>query len=118
VDRRGKIDLLRGADVLSVPATFREPKGFYVLEALAAGTPVVVPDHGSLPELVELTGGGMLFRAGSAADLARALLELADHPERAREMGEAGRRSLAGTFTDEAMAAATLDLYRRARGIA
>ena len=51
---------LQGLDVLSVPTTYREPKGLYVLEALANGVPVVQPRHGSFPELIEATGGGLL----------------------------------------------------------
>ena len=55
---------LHGIDVLSVPTTYREPKGLYVLEALANGVPVVQPSHGSFPELIEVTGGGILVAAG------------------------------------------------------
>ena len=52
-------------DVLSVPTTYREPKGLYVLEALANGVPVVQPRHGSFPELIEATGGGLLVTGRS-----------------------------------------------------
>ena len=38
-------------DVLSVPTTYREPKGLYVLEAMANGVPVVQPRHGAFPEI-------------------------------------------------------------------
>jgi glycosyltransferase involved in cell wall biosynthesis len=41
VDRQGKLDFLRSLDLLSVPTTYREPKGLFVLEALASGVPVV-----------------------------------------------------------------------------
>ena len=53
VDRRGKIEFLRQIDVFSAPTICREPKGLFVLEALAAGVPVVQPDHGAFPELLE-----------------------------------------------------------------
>ena len=46
-------------DVLSVPTTYREPKGLYFLEAWANGVPVVQPRHGTFPELIEETGGGL-----------------------------------------------------------
>src|SRR5262249_28088359 len=55
-----KVRYLHGLDVLSVPTTYREPKGLYVLEALANGVPVVQPRRGSFPELLEATGGGLL----------------------------------------------------------
>src|SRR5262249_22156329 len=45
-DHASKVRFLQGLDVLSVPTTYREPKGLYVLEALANGVPVVQPAHG------------------------------------------------------------------------
>ena len=56
VDRAGKAELLAGIDVLSVPTRHPDPKGLFVLEALAAGVPVVQPDHGAFPELLTATG--------------------------------------------------------------
>jgi glycosyltransferase involved in cell wall biosynthesis len=62
--------------VLSVPTVYREPKGLYVLEALANGVPVVQPRHGAFPEMIEATEGGLLVNPGNPGDLARCLLEL------------------------------------------
>ena len=61
-----KVRFLHAIDVLSVPTTYREPKGLYVLEALANGVPVVQPRHGSFPELIEATGGGLLVSPNDA----------------------------------------------------
>src|SRR6185295_11901068 len=47
VDREQKIAFLQTLDVLSVPATYDEPKGMFLLEAMACGVPVVQPDRGS-----------------------------------------------------------------------
>ena len=60
VDRDGKLAFLRELDVLSVPATYDEPKGMFLLEAMAAGVPVVQPRRGGFIEIVEKTGGGLL----------------------------------------------------------
>lgn len=73
VDRRGKLDFLKSIDVLSVPTTYEEPKGLFVLEALAAGVPVVVPEHGAFPETIAELGGGVLHRPGDTHDLAAQL---------------------------------------------
>src|SRR5262249_48837135 len=51
-DLSSKSRFLQSLDVLSVPTTYREPKGLYVLEAWAHGVPVVQPAHGSFPELI------------------------------------------------------------------
>ncbi len=65
VDRAGKLNFLENIDVLSVPTTYQEPKGLFVLESLAAGVPVVQPNHGAFPENDRTPGGGQLFEAGN-----------------------------------------------------
>ncbi|HEY2253558.1 MAG TPA: glycosyltransferase family 4 protein, partial [Planctomycetaceae bacterium] len=73
-----KVTFLKSLDVLSVPTIYREPKGLYVLEALANGVPVVQPRHGSFPELIEATGGGLLVEPNDPRALADALRRLMD----------------------------------------
>jgi glycosyltransferase involved in cell wall biosynthesis len=87
VNRAEKIQFLNDLDVLSVPTTYREPKGLYVLEALATGVPVVVPDHGAFPELIESTGGGRLVPAGDIDALAQKLAELLRDDLLRRQLG-------------------------------
>ena len=73
IDRQQKLAMLGRIDVLSVPTEFLEPKGLYVLEAMAAGVPVVQPDHACFPELIGPSDGGLLFKPGNATDHARVL---------------------------------------------
>src|SRR5439155_275014 len=84
LDRDEKITFLRSLSALSVPATYGEAFGLYVIEALAAGVPVVQPRHGAFPEVVELTRGGMLCEPDDPASLAAAIEELLLDRERAR----------------------------------
>jgi glycosyltransferase involved in cell wall biosynthesis len=112
-DHAAKVRFLRSLDVLSVPTTYREPKGLYVLEALANGVPAVQPRHGSFPELVEATGGGLLVNPDDPADLARALRRLADEPSAADELGRKGREAVHARFTADRMAEETAAVYRR-----
>ncbi|HEY3174276.1 MAG TPA: glycosyltransferase family 4 protein [Candidatus Polarisedimenticolia bacterium] len=111
IDRAGKIGFLSGLDVLSVPATYPESKGLSVLEALANGVPVVQPRDGSFPEMIEATGGGVLFEPGSAEGLAAALGSLMEDPSGRRAMGERGREAVHRLFSDEVMARETLKVY-------
>ncbi|HEV3485074.1 MAG TPA: glycosyltransferase family 4 protein, partial [Vicinamibacterales bacterium] len=76
VDRAGKIAFLQSLDVLSVPAIYDEPKGIFLLEAMANGIPVVQPRRGAFPEIVEKTGGGLIVAADDPDALADGLLAL------------------------------------------
>jgi glycosyltransferase involved in cell wall biosynthesis len=59
--------------VLSVPATYDEPKGMFLLEAMAAGVPVVQPRRGAFVEVVEQTHGGLLVTPDDPEALADGL---------------------------------------------
>jgi glycosyltransferase involved in cell wall biosynthesis len=106
-----KVALLKQFDVLSVPTVYREPKGLYVLEALANGVPVVQPRHGAFPELVESTGGGLLVEPGNAEELADALETLMHDSERRIELATTGRANVHSAYNEQTMAAATLQLF-------
>ena len=113
VDREGKRRLLRSCHAFCVPAVYREPKGIYVLEALAEGVPVVLPQHGAFPELVERTRGGLLVEPNDSHAVADGLTRLMDDGALRRRLGEQGRAAILRSFTDEIMAKETWALYER-----
>jgi len=102
LDHAAKHEFLRGLTVFSVPANYGEAFGLYVLEAWAAGVPVVEPRHGAFPELVEMTGGGLLCEPDDPAALAAALRQVLNDPAMARRMGEAGRHAVRTEFNIDA----------------
>ena len=114
VDRQGKLQLLRSSDVFSVPTVYQEAKGIYVLEAMSQGVPVVQPAHGSFPELIEATCGGVLFEPGSATALADRIGELMDNTALRRELGEKGRKSVAQSFNETLMADRVWEAFEKA----
>jgi glycosyltransferase involved in cell wall biosynthesis len=116
LDRAGKLEFLCSLSVFSAPARYGEAFGLYVIEALAAGVPVVQPQAAAFPELIEATGGGVLCAAGDVLALAEAVEELLLNPKRARALGEAGRRAVFQRFSAEAMARATLQVYAELAG--
>jgi glycosyltransferase involved in cell wall biosynthesis len=109
-DHAAKVRFLNSIDLLSVPTTYHEPKGLYVLEAWANGIPVVQPAHGSFPELVTSTGAGVLVPPNDANALAAAMLQLLTDPARRTAMGERGRAAVGERFTAERMARETATL--------
>ncbi len=112
-DHASKVTFLQSLDVLSVPTTYREPKGLYVLEALANGVPVVQPRHGSFPELIEATGGGLLVNPDDPADLARGLYDLLNDRDLRERLGRQGKEVVHDRFTAANMARETLSVYEK-----
>jgi glycosyltransferase involved in cell wall biosynthesis len=91
--------------VFSVPATYEESFGLYVLEALAAGVPVVETSRGGLPELVEATQGGVVVPPNDPAALAAALANLLENEPIRRNLAERGRANVRARFGAARMAA-------------
>ena len=113
LDRTAKAEFLRSLSVFSVPATYGEAFGLYVIEALAAGVPVVQPRHGAFPEVITATGGGLLCDPDNPTALAAALRDLLLNPAQARQFGAAGCATVQAHFTIEAMAQKTEELLKR-----
>ncbi len=109
IPREEKIAFLQSLSVLSVPATYGESFGLYLLEAWAVGIPVVQPRHAAFPELIEATGGGILCEPDSPEALAMALEALLCNAEEAQEKGASGFHAIHERFTVEAMAKSFLD---------
>ena len=115
VTREDKIRFLQTLDVFSMPATYDEPKGLPLLEAMACGVPVVQPRRGSFPEMLESTGGGLLIEPDSAEALAAGLHAILTDPGLARRLGRAGHDAVHGRFGIAQMARDTVAVYEHAR---
>lgn len=118
LNRADKVAFLRSLSVFSVPARYGEAFGLYVIEAMAAGVPVVQPRTAAFPELIEATGGGVLCEPGDAKALGNLIEELLLNRERARSLGQMGRRAVFERYSAEAMAAGILRAFQQAgRGL-
>ena len=113
VDRAAKIEFLRSLHSLTVPAPYHEPKGLYVLEALANGVPVVQPRHGAFPELVEGTGGGLLVEAAEPEAVAAGLQTLCEDEDLRLRLGRQGHAAVHESRGDAVMAERTREVYER-----
>src|SRR5262245_22747194 len=116
IPREDLIHLHSHATVFVCPSVY-EPFGLVILEAMACETAVVASRVGGIPEIVVEGETGFLVdfdpndAAGFAAGLASKIRALLDDPERARAMGEAGRRRVVEHFDWESIAARTVALY-------
>ena len=110
-DRNAKLVFLQTLSVLSVPEKQPVAYGLYVLEALAAGVPVVQPSSGVFPELLEMTGGGVLCEPDNARALAAAMEPLLLNPDYARQLGKQGRDAVLKKFNIEQTAVEMVRIY-------
>jgi glycosyltransferase involved in cell wall biosynthesis len=112
VDRDGKLAFLRSLDVLSVPATYDEPKGVFLLEAMASGVPVVQPRRGAFTEVVEKTGGGILVDVDDPSALADGLHALWSDRAKAARLGQCGARGVRAHYSVAHAADRLLTVYQ------
>ena len=116
VDRPGKIELLESIDLFAMPTVHPEAKGIPVLEAFAAGVPVVAPAHGTFPEYLQpgrLQATGLTHRPGDAADLAAKIALLLDDVPLCQQLGAAAWDLARSSHTLSAMAAGHEAIYAR-----
>ena len=114
LDREAKIRFLHNLTVFSVPALYGEAFGLYVVEAMAAGVPVVQPRHAAFPELVADSGGGLCFEPSDPTALADALEALLQDEARAKALGEAGQQAVRERYSVNAMASQMVQAFEEA----
>lgn len=110
LDFAQKVIFFHNCDVLVLPSRIPEWRGLAVMEAMAAGVPVVVPQSGVFPELLA-HGGGTLFSPENVGELARVLAELMDHPPERARLGQSAAATIARHYTAENMVRETVRVY-------
>ena len=112
-ERNERLDFFRKITVLSVPEKKPVAYGLYVLEALAAGVPFVEPDIGVFSELLEMTGGGVLYEPGGSKVLADKLKPFLLDAEYALELGAEGKRGVTENFDIKQTAQNMVRIYEQ-----
>lgn len=105
-------DFFKSISVLSVPVLKGEAFGLYQLEALASGVPLVQPALGAFPEIIEATGGGVIYEPNTAQALAKKLAEVLAKPDKLETMGAAGRKAIEAHFDSNKLSAKMVEIYR------
>jgi len=111
LNRQQKISFLQSLDVLSVPATYNEPKGIFLLEAMACGVPVVQPRRGGFTEIIERTGGGLLVEPDDVDSLAEGLLTIARDTEIVKRLTADAFTKVREHYSVTRMADSALEVY-------
>jgi glycosyltransferase involved in cell wall biosynthesis len=104
-------ELMSRARAVLVPSVWEEPFGLVVVEAMAAGTPPIAAEHGSLVELITPGVDGVLFRPGDSAALALAVADVEAHPERYEIYGKQARETYEQRFNPEHSLKHLLEIY-------
>jgi len=111
VDGATVAHLLAGADIFVLPS-HNEGLPVAILEAMAAGLPVVTTPVGAIPELVIAQETGLLVPAGSAEALAAALAELVRNREMRLRFGKNARERIEQQFRIEVIGERFVSIYR------
>ncbi len=112
LDREEKLEFFSKLTVFSVPALYGETYGLYLLEAMAAGVPVIQPPHAAFPEIIEATGGGVLTAGLSKDDLAESIDSLLKDKTRLKQTADAAIQSVNQSHQSIHMAKRVLEVYQ------
>ena len=104
---------LHKMDIFVLPSLFGEGLPMVVLEAMAAGVPVVASSVEGIPETIRHGQDGLIVKPGDPEHLAAALRRLIEGGCNWKELQKNARRRHAEKFSDRAMAAAVAQVYRR-----
>jgi glycosyltransferase involved in cell wall biosynthesis len=109
-----KLEFFSDVDVISVPVRKYDGYGLYLLEANASGIPVVQPATGAFPEIVEKTGGGIIYSPDTVGALADNLTKLLKDRTLITSLGQKGSEMVRKEFSLEKMSAGLSEVYNKA----
>ncbi len=113
-EEQGLRDYLEKVAVVSVPVRNGEAFGIYLLECMTSGIPVVQPALGAFPEIIELTGGGVLYKENTPEALAQALEKLLSDPEEMDRLSRTGAEGVDKHFHIDVQAKRMVEVYANA----
>lgn len=86
-----KEEFFSNIDIMTVPVRKHDGYGLYILEANAAGVPVVQPATGAFPEIIEKTGGGITYLPDNSEELSASLVKIINDNNMRASLGKTGK---------------------------
>jgi len=105
-------NFLNRMQLISVPVRNGEAFGIYISEAMASGIPVVQPELGAFPEIVNKAGGGVIYTPNTTNSLAKALAELLDDQSKLEQLSNEARQSVENHFDINKQAEKLTNIYK------
>lgn len=113
-EEEGLREFLEKVSVVSVPVRNGEAFGIYLLECMVSGVPVVQPALGAFPEIVNLTGGGVIYDSNTPEMLAESLAQLLADPEEMDRLSRNGKEGVEKHFNIDIQAERMVAVYAEA----
>lgn len=113
-EEEGLRKYLEKVSVVSVPVRNGEAFGIYLLECMVSGIPVVQPSLGAFPEIVGLTGGGVIYQENTPEALSQALEKLLSDPVEMDKLSLAGKEGVEKHFHIDVQAERMVEVYDKA----
>jgi glycosyltransferase involved in cell wall biosynthesis len=112
--QQNRHNFLDNVSVLSVPVRQGEAFGIYLTEAMAAGIPIVQPALGAFPEIIEKSGGGLVYANNTPEELCAALESILIDNQKIGSLSEKARNSVVEEFNIHKLTEKMMDVYQKA----
>jgi glycosyltransferase involved in cell wall biosynthesis len=106
-----KTEFFNDVDVISVPVRKYDGYGLYILEANSAGIPVVQPATGAFPEILDMTGGGLIYSPDTVDELAEGLFRMLSDRELRNKTGKSGSNNVRSLLSLDKMSSGLSQVY-------
>lgn len=111
-EEEGLREYFEKVSMVSVPVRNGEAFGIYLLECMASGIPVIQPELGAFPEIVNLTGGGLIYKENTPEALAGALEKLLSDPKELERLSVNGKEGVGQHFHIDVQAERMIEVYK------
>jgi len=115
-EEEGLREYFEKVSMVSVPVREGEAFGIYLLESMASGVPVVQPALGAFPEIVSITGGGIIYKENTTEALALSLEKLLTNPGELDRLSREGKEGVDKHFHIDTHAERMIAVYQNAVG--